>query len=84
MTMVNKISLREAFERLKGEFQRLSSIGKMTVESRALFSALLVLFEVVLAVFMEKLTRKDSTNSSKPSSQTPKDRKGSRLRMTFN
>ena len=73
MAVVNKKSLREEFDRLKGEFQRLSSDGKMTAESRALFNALLVLFEVVLAVFMEKLTRKDSTNSSKPPSQTQKD-----------
>ena len=45
----------------------------MAAESRALFRAMLMLFEVLMAVFMEKRTQKDSTNSSKPSSQTPKD-----------
>jgi hypothetical protein len=32
-----------------------------------------MLFEVLMAVFMEKRTRKDSRNSSLPSSQTAKD-----------
>jgi len=45
----------------------------MPVESRALFKAMLKLFEVLMAVFMEKRTAKDSSNSSKPFSQTPKD-----------
>lgn len=45
----------------------------MTAESRALVNGLLMLLELVLAVFMEKTTRKDSTNSSKPSSQTQAD-----------
>jgi len=73
MASVNKQSLREEFGTLKDEFTRLSSEGKMTVESRALFQALLMLFELLLAVFMEKHTPKDNKNSSKPSSQTPKD-----------
>jgi len=33
----------------------------------------LMLFELLMAVFMEKRTTKDSKNSSKPSSQTDKD-----------
>ncbi len=73
MPRVNKKSLREEFDTLKGEFKRLSSNGEMTREVRALFNAMLMLFEVVLAVFMEKSTRKDSTNSSIPPSQTQKD-----------
>ncbi|WP_419640749.1 hypothetical protein, partial [Thiolapillus sp.] len=36
--------------------------------SRALFQAMLMLFEVLMVVFMEKRTPKNSTNSSKPSS----------------
>jgi transposase len=73
MATVNKQSLREEFDTLKGEFERLSAEGKMPLESRALFKAMLMLFEVLMAVFMEKHTAKDSRNSSKPSSQTPKD-----------
>ncbi len=73
MSSVNKQSVREEFDTLKTEFEHLSADGKMAPESRALFQALLMLFEVLMAVFMEKRTIKDSRNSSKPSSQTPKD-----------
>lgn len=73
MATVNKQSLREEFDALKGEFEHLCASDKMAAESRALFQAMLMLFEVLMAVFMEKRTPKDSTNSSKPSSQTPKD-----------
>ncbi|MCP5087413.1 MAG: hypothetical protein GY952_11485, partial [Rhodobacteraceae bacterium] len=69
----NKNALREEFDTLKVQFERLSADGKMAAESRALFRAMLMLFEVLMAVFMEKHTQKDTTNSSKPSSQTPKD-----------
>ena len=34
---------------------------------------MLMLFELLMAVFMEKHTTKDSNNSSRPSSQTPED-----------
>ena len=73
MASVNKQSLREEFDTLKAEFERLSANGKMAAESRALFQALLMLFEVLMAVFMEKRTPKDNRNSSLPSSQTAKD-----------
>ena len=73
MATLNKQSLREEFGALKGRFVRLSDEGKMPAETRALFEALLVLFELLMAVFMEKNTPKNSTNSSKPPSQTPKD-----------
>ncbi len=77
MATVNKQSLREEFGTLKTEFEQLSSKGKIPKESRVLFQALLMLFEVLMAVFMEKNTRKDSINSSKPSSQTEKDESSS-------
>ena len=73
MPTVNKQSLREEFDSLKAEFERLSGEGKMPAESRTLFKALLMLFEVLMAVFMEKRTTKDSRNSSIPTSQTAKD-----------
>jgi transposase len=70
---LNKQSLREEFEALKGRFAQLGAEGKISAESRALFEALLMLLQVLMAVFMEKHTLKNSTNSSKPSSQTPKE-----------
>jgi transposase-like protein len=69
---VNKQSLREEFDALKGRFERLVAEGKMAGESRALVEALLML-QLLVAVFLEQHTSKTSTNSSKPSSQTPKD-----------
>ena len=73
MATVNKQSLREAFDALKGDFERLCASGTMAADSRALFQAMLMLFEVLRVVFMEKRTPKNSANSSKPSSQSPKD-----------
>ena len=73
MAGVNKQSLREEFATLKGRFAQLSADGKITAESRALIEALLMLLQVLIAVFMERLTPKTSTNSSRPSSQTAKD-----------
>lgn len=73
MSSVNRQSLREEFDTLKARFEHLCAEGKMSPESRSLFQAMLMLFELLMAVFMERLTTKDSRNSSKPSSQTPKD-----------
>ena len=73
MATVNKHSLREEFDRLKAEFEQLSTTDKMSAETRALCNALLVLFEVLMAIFMEKTTSKGSRNSSLPPSQTSKD-----------
>ncbi len=73
MPSVNRQSLREEFDTLKMQFEHLSAEGKMGPESRALVQAMLMLFELLMAVFMEKRTTKDSKNSSKPPSQTAKD-----------
>lgn len=73
MASVNKQSLREEFSALKGRFDQLVADGKMAAESRELFQALLMLLELLMAVFLEKHTPKTSANSSRPSSQTPKD-----------
>ncbi|MGR9109061.1 MAG: IS66 family transposase [Gammaproteobacteria bacterium] len=73
MASVNQPSLREEFDGLKAEFERLCAIGAMAAESRALFQAMLMLFEVLMAVFMERRTSKNSRNSSIPPSQTCQD-----------
>ncbi len=70
---VNKQSLREEFDTLKARFEQLSADGKMPEQSRTLFQAMLMLFELLMAVFMEKRTTKDNSNSGLPSSQTEKD-----------
>ena len=73
MPSVNRQSLREEFTALKERFGQLCTDGKVGSESRALIEALLMLMQVLIAVFMEKNTPKTSKNSSKPSSQTEKD-----------
>ena len=72
MPQVEKASLRAEFDALKGRFERLCADGQLGAEGRALVEALLLLFELVLAVFMEKRTPKNSQNSSLPSSRTDK------------
>lgn len=74
MPSVNKQSLREEFDQLKMRFENLSNEGKITQETTALFQSMIMLFELLIAVFMEKKTRKNNRNSSIPSSQTSKDR----------
>ena len=73
MASVNKESLREEFGALQDRFAQLRADGKITSESSALVEALLMLLKVLMAVFMERNTPKNSNNSSKPASQTPKD-----------
>ncbi len=74
MPSINKQSLREEFDQLKVKFENLSNEGKVNPETTALFRAMIMLFELLIAVFMEKKTRKNNRNSSIPSSQTGKDR----------
>ena len=62
MATVNKQSLREEFDTLKARFEQLCAAGKMTEDSRTLFQAMLMLFELLMAVFMERRTTKDSRN----------------------
>lgn len=73
MATVNKTSLRSELDALKGRFEALCAAGKMSAESRALFEALLMLFELLLAVFLEKNTPKNARNSGLPSSKTDTD-----------
>ena len=72
MAYINKTSLRDEFTHLKAEFERLSVAGKVTPEIWILVNALLMLFEMMMAIFLEKMTPKTGKNSSKPSSQMDK------------
>ena len=73
MATVDKISIRNEVERLKQDFEKLCSAGKASPEIQAVMNSMLLIVELILAVFLEKKTRKNSKNSSLPSSQTPKD-----------
>ena len=73
MATVDKTSIREEVIRLKQEFEQLCSTGNVSPEVRAIMNSLLVVVELILSIFLEKTTRKNSKNSSLPSSQTEKD-----------
>lgn len=73
MGSVDKSSVRAEFDKIKKQFKNLSDSGKISSEAVLLFTSLFTLFEIVLAIFMEKSTRKTKKNSGIPSSQTEED-----------
>ncbi|WP_404360868.1 IS66 family transposase [Methylotuvimicrobium sp. KM1] len=73
MANLDKASVRTEVSRLKADFERLCAEGKITCESQAIMTSLFLVVELILAIFLERTTKKDTTNSSKPSSQTEKD-----------
>ncbi len=73
MATIDKTSIRKEVDRVKQEFEQLCSDGKASSEIRVVMNSLLVVVELILAIFLEKKTRKNSKNSSLPPSQTQKD-----------
>jgi transposase len=73
MGSVNKQSLQEEVERIKSEFQRIVEKKKIDSEISMLIQSMLMLINLLIAIFLEKTTVKNNKNSSKPSSQTEKD-----------
>ena len=73
MSSVNGQSVREEAERIKAEFDRIAASKKIDTESKILFQSMLILINLLIAIFLEKTTKKNNKNSSKPSSQTEKD-----------
>lgn len=73
MGSVNTQSVREEAERIKAEFQRLTLNKKIDNEISLLFQSMLMLINLLVAIFLEKSNKKNNKNSSKPSSQTDKD-----------
>lgn len=77
MANVNTTSVREEIARIEQDLTRLGEQGKLSDESRVLVRSLLMIVNMLVAVFMEKSTRKTSKNSSIPSSQTGEDKSAS-------
>lgn len=73
MGSVNKQSVREEVERIKAEFDQLSSNKKLDTQTKMLFQSMFMIINLILSIFLEKTTKKDSKNSSNPSSKTEKD-----------
>lgn len=73
MGSVNKQSVREEAERIKAEFNRIAADKKINAETNMLIQSMFMLINLLIAIFLEKSTKKNNKNSSKPSSQTGKD-----------
>ncbi|CAN5258723.1 hypothetical protein BH10PSE19_BH10PSE19_22110 [soil metagenome] len=73
MSSIHKQSVREESERIKAEFERLAASKKINSECTILFKSMLMLINLLISIFLEKTTDKNSKNSSKPPSQTEKD-----------
>src|ERR1700733_5364678 len=73
MSSVNRQSVREEAERIKAEFDRIAANKKIDAEINMLIQSMLMLINLLIAIFLEKTTTKNNKNSSKPSSQTEKD-----------
>jgi len=73
MANIDKSSVRNEVSRLKADFEQLCADGKITSESKVLMNSLFMIIELILSIFLERVTKKDNNNSSIPSSQTDKD-----------
>lgn len=73
MSSVDKQSVRDEADRIKSEFDRLAASNKINQETMMLVRSMLMLINLLIAIFLEKTTKKNNSNSSKPSSQTEKD-----------
>jgi len=73
MANVDKESVREKVDEIKRQFDQLRADQNISAEVIAMFSSLMLIIDLILSVFMEKQTKKNSKNSSIPSSQTPED-----------
>ena len=73
MANLDKLTVRNEVSRLKDDFEQLCADGKITSESKVLMNSMFMIIELILSIFLERSTKKDNQNSSKPSSQTEKD-----------
>ena len=73
MTSENSASLREEFDAAEIRIASLRKEGKISKEVKAVIRLMCGLLETVIAVLLEKTTKKTSKNSSTPPSQTDKD-----------
>ncbi len=73
MASLDKTSVRNEVSRLKTAFEALCAEGKIAGEVKFLMNSMLLIMELMLTIFLEKSTKKNSDNSSIPPSQTDED-----------
>ncbi len=73
MATVDKTSVRDEVARLKADFDALCADGKISGEIRVLMNSMLLIMNLMLTIFLERKTKKNSDNSSIPPSQTEED-----------
>lgn len=73
MASIDKQTIRAEFDKIKAGFEEQVKSGKVSTEIATLVNTLMMLFNIVLSIFMEKNTKKTSANSSIPPSQTTPD-----------
>jgi len=73
MASLDKTTVRNEVSRLKAEFEQLCADGKINNEIKILMNSMFMIIELMLSIFLERVTKKNNKNSSIPSSQTDKD-----------
>lgn len=73
MGSVNTHSVRNEMEKFEAMYAKLSKKKKIDSETHLLIQGLFTLMKLIIAVFMEKKTKKTSKNSGIPPSQTDED-----------
>ena len=73
MATVNCDSLRNEFDAKKADIDSHLKNGEITEDAYKSITGVYDMMEVMMAIFLEKKTKKNSKNSSIPPSQTDKD-----------
>ena len=74
---IDKTSIRKQLDDLKASFEQQVQSATVSNDTIFLFNSLFALIDIILAVFMERKTKKNSRNSSIPPSQTEPDKSSS-------
>ena len=73
MGSVNSASLRDEFDGYKADIDSLRKEGKISKETDVVFCGICRLLGILIAILLQKTTKKTSKSSSIPPSQTDKD-----------
>lgn len=65
--------IRKQVESIKADFEKLRLEGKLSADVLALMNSMLLIVDLILSIFLERVTKKGNNNSSLPASQTPKE-----------